>query len=191
MKRAIVSSLLLENFPPHQVSAGHQKRRQNKPLEQSHVLNRTAFDHKIFAAGRKGSCPQISSFLRTGFSAAGLLILAACASTSPSSPSSSSSAGASPSAASSSSAVPARAFKKAEIMDKDAASLDRLLGAPALSRKEGAGEFRRYALKDCNLIVVLYPGKDGRARVRHMDAAAPASDAKTPSLEACLASGGR
>ena len=67
--------------------------------------------------------------------------------------------------------------------------VDALLGAPTLTRREGAGEYRRYALQDCTLIVILYPDETGAARASHVDAAAQSASADKPDLGACLARG--
>ncbi len=120
----------------------------------------------------------VSSFTTKIFLGASLLIgLAACASTPSETPATSA-------------RFSAPSLTRADILGKDAKALDGLLGAAALSRKEGAGEFRRYALKECSLIVVLYPDEEGRAKVTHIDASADASGEDKPSLDACLAAGG-
>lgn len=76
-----------------------------------------------------------------------------------------------------------------DIEDADASSIDALLGAPALTRREGAGEYRRYALTSCTLIIILYPDETGVQKVAHVDATATTSSAEDPDLEACLAAG--
>lgn len=63
------------------------------------------------------------------------------------------------------------------------------LGPAALVRREGDGEYRRYSLAACTLIVVLYPDETGQRRARHLDATALVSGQKKPALEACLAEG--
>lgn len=86
--------------------------------------------------------------------------------------------------------LPAKpAFRQSDIAGKDAATLDGLLGAPALVRKEGEGEFRRYAFKACSLIVILYPDEKGALAARSIDAAAKVSGQARPDLDHCLASG--
>lgn len=80
-------------------------------------------------------------------------------------------------------------FLRADVLGRDAAALDSLLGAPALVRREGAGEFRRYALADCALIVILYPDESGARASRHLEAAATRAGAPKPDLDACLARG--
>ena len=65
--------------------------------------------------------------------------------------------------------------------------LEKLLGQPSLTRREGRGEFRRYAMDRCNLIVILFPDDDGETRVVHLDAAARESGAEKPKLDDCLA----
>lgn len=87
-------------------------------------------------------------------------------------------------------AAPAKPmFLQADIMGRDAKALDDLLGAPALIRREGEGEFRRYALADCALIVILYPDETGKSAAAHLDSAAMRSGEPKPDLDQCLARG--
>ncbi len=81
------------------------------------------------------------------------------------------------------------AFLIADIKNKDAAALDALLGAPDLARVEGEGEFRRYMLSDCALIVILFPDNEGTKRAAQIDAGALVSGAEKPDVDACLARG--
>ena len=83
----------------------------------------------------------------------------------------------------------APAFRVADFDQKDGAALDALLGAPDLTRVEGAGEFRRYTLADCALIVILYPDDAGVKRAARLDAGALTSGGERPDLDACLARG--
>lgn len=76
-----------------------------------------------------------------------------------------------------------------DLDNANAASIDALLGAPALTRREGSGEYRRYALTRCTLILILYPDETGAQKVAHMEATASTSSAEKPDLEACLAAG--
>lgn len=80
-------------------------------------------------------------------------------------------------------------FVKSQIDGAAPAALDRLLGEPTLIRREGEGEFRRYAFRDCALIVILYPDESGGVAVREIDAAAKVSGEKKPDLDLCLARG--
>jgi len=80
-------------------------------------------------------------------------------------------------------------FFRKDVMHKTAADLDKTLGEAALVRREGKGEFRRYAMARCELIVILYPGDDGRMAATHLDAAAKTSEESKPDLDACLAGG--
>lgn len=83
--------------------------------------------------------------------------------------------------------APARpAIDPGEILGKTPAAVDQLLGPPALTRREGRGEFRRYSLGDCALLVMVYPDGEGDPRVTHLDAAATSSGAEKPSVERCL-----
>lgn len=87
-------------------------------------------------------------------------------------------------------AVPAApVFTIADFDNKTAAEIDSVLGAPTLSRTEGAGEYRRYALRSCSLIIILYPDDDGALRVAHLDATSLRSGADKPALDDCLAGG--
>ncbi len=80
-------------------------------------------------------------------------------------------------------------FVSADILGRRSESLDALLGEAALVRREGAGEFRRYSLARCSLIVILYPDENGAMVVDHLDAAAKSSEEEKPALETCLAGG--
>lgn len=80
-------------------------------------------------------------------------------------------------------------FKLAEIKDRDGEGLDRVLGAPDLVRIEGRGEFRRYTLSTCALLVTLYPDDAGVRRVRSVEAGALKSGDEKPDLNRCLAYG--
>lgn len=80
-------------------------------------------------------------------------------------------------------------FVASDIMGAAAASIDALLGAPALTRQEGTGEFRRYSLSECTLIVILYPDETGASRAAHIEATALTSGREKPSVDDCLAAG--
>lgn len=80
-------------------------------------------------------------------------------------------------------------FLAADLEKMSAADLDKALGAPALTRVEGTGEFRRYMLDECALMVILYPDDKGERRVARLDAGALVSGAAAPDLDACLAAG--
>ena len=81
-------------------------------------------------------------------------------------------------------------FLLSDILGADAQAIDALLGDPALVRREGAGEFRRYGLKTCSLIVILYPDETAAApRAAHVEATALHADEEKPDPEACLAGG--
>ncbi|MGE0409043.1 MAG: hypothetical protein AB7P23_07250 [Amphiplicatus sp.] len=106
-------------------------------------------------------------------------LLSACATT-----------GKAPSAATPETTMLARpAFTVKSLIGLDAAALDRRLGAPALVRREGAGEFRRYSLASCALIVILYPDEKGVQSAAHLDSAAMRSGEEKPDLNICLAKG--
>lgn len=80
-------------------------------------------------------------------------------------------------------------FLAGDLRGAAGADIDRLLGAPALTRREGPGEYRRYSLKDCVLVVILYPDDRGEQRAAHIEATAPISGVEKPDLDACLAAG--
>ena len=80
-------------------------------------------------------------------------------------------------------------LRQEDLQGKDIPALDDMLGAPSLTRAEGAGEFRRYAFSACTLIVILYPDDKGAARVQKLDAAARVSGEAKPDLDQCLARG--
>ena len=85
--------------------------------------------------------------------------------------------------------APPPAFAQADFMNRAVEDVDALLGAPALVRKEGEGEFRRYDLAACALIVLLYPDEAGVKRVRALHAGAKTATASAPDLDECLARG--
>lgn len=125
---------------------------------------------------------------RAIFSTAALLLAAGCATTG--APTAGSSAEKRPpGAAGAGKGEPA--FRLADFEGRDGAALDALLGEPALVRREGEGEFRRYMLDECALLVILYPDDNGERRVARLDAGALVSGAARPDLERCLAAGKR
>ena len=68
-------------------------------------------------------------------------------------------------------------------------SIDTLLGPPNLSRREGNGEYRRYDLSTCALIIILYPDEAGAVRAANIDTAALTVGDDKPDLNTCLAAG--
>ena len=89
-----------------------------------------------------------------------------------------------------SSKVPAKAvFIAADFENATASEIDEKLGPPALTRIEGTGEFRRYMLDACALMVILYPDEKGERRVARLDAGALVSGEEAPKLDECLAAG--
>ncbi|MEM9169307.1 MAG: hypothetical protein AAGC56_06595 [Pseudomonadota bacterium] len=130
---------------------------------------------------RGGRAIAANGARRAGVAAA-FVALAACASA----PDGASTAPASASRASSTPAPPAApVFVQSDIRGKSADAIDALLGAPGLVRREGRGEFRRYALARCNLVVILYPPEGAG----HLEAVAGEAGAAKPDLDACLAAG--
>jgi hypothetical protein len=112
---------------------------------------------------------------------AGLLALVSACATQPS---------ASPSAPRPSARAPSKpVFLQKDLLGQKAASLDQLLGKASLVRREGQGEFRRYAFEQCTLIVILYPDNTGALAAERLDAAAKVSGDGKPDLDACLARG--
>ena len=86
-------------------------------------------------------------------------------------------------------APPSPVYRLDDILGAAPDAIDARLGPPALIRREGKGEYRRYRLAGCALIVLLYPDETGLSRAAHVDAAALTSDDSKPDLEACLAGG--
>lgn len=80
-------------------------------------------------------------------------------------------------------------FRVRDVMGKSPEQLDKQFGAPGLVRREGPGEFRRYGLKACSLIVILYPDDNGQKTAGFVDSAARESGAPKPDLDSCLARG--
>lgn len=118
--------------------------------------------------------------LRIFASLSTLLFLAACASGGDAPP---------PAVESAPAAPAAPAYALSDIQGTGPAAIDALLGAPALTRKEGDGEFRRYRLSECTLIIILYPDETGAQRATHVEATALSSGREKPDLDACLAAG--
>ena len=80
-------------------------------------------------------------------------------------------------------------YLRSSLEAASASTIDDVLGAPSLTRKEGEGEFRRYSLSTCRLIIILYPDENGVMRAAHMDATSNLSGEEKPDLDACLAAG--
>lgn len=112
--------------------------------------------------------------------AGGLILLGAACATAPEQTSA-------PAAAPAEPAAPV--YVMGDFLGADAGAVDALLGAPALTRREGAGEYRRYALSTCTLVIILYPDDNGESHVAHVDATALKAGAEKPDLEDCLAAG--
>lgn len=81
------------------------------------------------------------------------------------------------------------AYRAAEFENATAAEIDMRLGAPALTRIEGVGEFRRYMLARCALMIILYPDDKGERRAASLTAGALVSGEEAPTLDECLAAG--
>lgn len=121
------------------------------------------------------------NFKTTAASALTAFSLAACATT-PDAPS--------PEISAPTPAVPsAPIYVVSDFENATAEAIDGLLGPAALTRKEGDGEYRRYSLSECALIIILYPDETGARRAAHLEATALSSGAAKPSLEDCLAAG--
>lgn len=80
-------------------------------------------------------------------------------------------------------------YRLSQIEGKSPAELDSILGPADLSRSEGVGEFRRYRMRLCSLIVVLYPDDSGVKRATNISAGSLRSGDEKPNLDACLAAG--
>jgi len=83
-------------------------------------------------------------------------------------------------------AEPGAAYIAGDLLGLSAPVLESAFGAPALTRREGEGEFRRYSFETCALLVFLYPNDAGVDAVRHLDATALSGDAPRPSVDSCL-----
>ena len=83
----------------------------------------------------------------------------------------------------------AQVYKFSDIMGAGVSEIDELLGPPSLTRREGDGEYRRYTLKQCELIIVLYPDEFGAPVATHIDSAAQRAGSAKPDLVDCLAAG--
>ena len=83
----------------------------------------------------------------------------------------------------------APAFVIGDILGASADAIDGLLGPAALVRREGPGEFRRYGLGNCSLIVILYPDGNGEPVASHVEAAALRAGEDKPDAGECLAAG--
>lgn len=81
------------------------------------------------------------------------------------------------------------AFLAADIKGRRVAELDALLGVPDLARVEGEGEFRRYMLRECALLIILYPDEGGVKRAASVEAGALKVGGEKPDLDRCLAFG--
>lgn len=119
------------------------------------------------------------SNIASRIAAAAILLAGACSTTPGSAPT--------PSVAPAAPSAPV--FVMDDILGASPDSVDALLGAPALTRREGAGEYRRYALSTCTLIIILYPDNTGEARAAHVDATAKNAEDEKPDLDDCLAAG--
>ncbi|MEM8987816.1 MAG: hypothetical protein AAGC95_13955 [Pseudomonadota bacterium] len=132
----------------------------------------------VFARRQKNMVKRAAS-IRIAAGGA-LFALAACA-TDPQTP---------PAAGPDAASAPSRpAIKASALMGARPQALSQLLGAPSLTRREGPGEFRRYAMAGCTLIVILYPDEKGDTRVVHLDAAAKNAGGAKPDVGECLAAG--
>lgn len=81
-------------------------------------------------------------------------------------------------------------YQLSDILGAGADDIDALLGEPALIRREGDGEFRRYGLKSCSLIVILYPDESAQKPIAaHVEATALHANEAKPVPETCLAEG--
>ena len=80
-------------------------------------------------------------------------------------------------------------FTRDDVMSKTASELDATFGEPALVRREGKGEFRRYDLDRCGLIVILLADASGQMATSHIEAAAKTSADAAPEVDHCLSGG--
>lgn len=81
------------------------------------------------------------------------------------------------------------AFSKADFIDRPPADLEGLLGRPALVRREGAGEFRRYDTQNCRLYAVVFPDEGGQPVVKNLSVGPLISGAVAPEFARCFVTG--
>ena len=133
----------------------------------------------IIVRVRTNPVPVMMTF-RIYTSLSALLFLAACASTTKP---------AAPVAEDALQEPAAPVYVLSDIDGAKADAVDALLGPPALARREGDGEYRRYRLSECMLIIILYSDETGVRRAAHVEATALTSGREKPDLGACLAAG--
>ena len=80
-------------------------------------------------------------------------------------------------------------FSQADFMGGTSSEVESLVGEANLVRQEGVGDYRRYGLKECVLIVIFAPDENDVSRVAHIDAAALKSGEEKPDLDECLGGG--
>jgi hypothetical protein len=123
--------------------------------------------------------------MRFALISAALLALGACATTAPA---------ASTSATPTTAATPAASSRGAQLLAsagrENAASraeLDRVLGAPDIERREGAGVALTYRLESCALLLLFTANNRNEMRLAEAHASARRAGEATPSLEQCAA----
>jgi hypothetical protein len=129
-----------------------------------------------------GESPGMVASMRLAL-VSGLLLLGACAATTPASTSA-------PAAV----VAPAAPSRAAQLLASagraDAASraeLDRALGAPDIERREGAGVALTYRLESCALLLLLSADARNEMRLAEAHASARRAGEAAPSLEQCAA----
>lgn len=92
-----------------------------------------------------------------------------------------------PSPAPAPAAPPAPRIIETDLIGLDSANADALIGQqPAAIIREGAGEIRRYAGQQCNLLVILYPDGRGKRSVQTVESTNIYSGASRPDVQTCL-----
>ena len=76
-----------------------------------------------------------------------------------------------------------------EFLGQPPGNLEILLGAPALTRREGPGEFRRYDTATCRVYAVVFPGEGGRPVIRSLSVGALTAGYPAPEFASCFVTG--
>ena len=82
--------------------------------------------------------------------------------------------------------VPATSLA-ADLIGQPPSALEALTGAPALTRTELAGEFRRYDLGACRVYAVIAPNDAGRPVIGSLSVSGHTPEQATMTLRECLA----
>jgi len=115
---------------------------------------------------------------------AAFTLLAACATAAPSGPASTPSQAPSAGSSSRAAALFASAGRADAASQRD---VERVFGAPDISRREGAGAAWTYRLESCALLLLFAADGRNEMRLAEVNASARRAGAATPSIEQCAA----